>query len=163
MSYIGSYIWALRQDVGHRELLVPGAQVLLIDPAGVVFQRRTDTAEWEIPAGSAEPGQSFVDAAVAEVYEELGFVVARDDLRAFASFSDPVKHRLVYPSGDVVHAFALCFVSHRWLGSLAPDPSEVVETTVCPLDFPPTPLRESTRIVLDLYREYMRTSEFQIA
>ena len=31
------------------------------------------------------------------------------DLVPFATFSDPVAHLLIYPNGDQVHAFALCF------------------------------------------------------
>lgn len=163
MAYLGSYLWSLREKVGHQELLVPGAQVLLVDDAGAIFQRRSDSGEWEIPAGSAEPGQSFVDAAISEVDEEIGIVVSRRDLIPFATFSDPVDHRLVYPNGDVVHAFALCFVAHTWSGSPAVDGDEVVECGTFAVDRPPAPLRLSTRKVLDLYREYLRTGTFQAA
>jgi 8-oxo-dGTP pyrophosphatase MutT (NUDIX family) len=161
MGYVGSYIWTLRRKIGHQELLVPGAQVLLVRDGTAVFQRRGDSGEWEIPAGSAEPGQSFVDAAIAEVHEEIGIVVRRADLVPFATFSDPVDHRLVYPSGDVVHAFALCLAAHAWSGVPTPDRDEVIEWGSFDVDCPPSPLRLTTRRVLALYREFLRTGEFQ--
>ena len=161
MSYADSYIAKLRQQVGNQELLVPGAQVLLLRGNQALFQRRTDSGEWEIPAGSAEPGQSFSQTAVSEVQEEIGLSIDPADLVAFASFSDPAEHRLVYPNGDVVHAFALCFVAERWQGSPNGSEEEVTEWAFYPLDNPPTPLRHSTQQVLKFYRNFVKTGAFQ--
>jgi len=163
MSFADSYIGRLRQRVGHQELLVPGAQVLLVQEGIGLFQRRTDSGEWEIPAGSAEPGQSFADAAIAEVREELGLSLRPEQLIPFATFSDPIQHRLVYPNGDVVHAFALCFVVSEWNGEPEADPEEVTEWGRFALTSPPEPLRLSTRRVLELYRLFSATGRFQAA
>jgi hypothetical protein len=51
---------------------------------------------------------SFRTAAVADLEAETGIVVNPADLVPFASFSDPVDHRLVYPQGDKIPSFALC-------------------------------------------------------
>ncbi|GAA2843956.1 ADP-ribose pyrophosphatase YjhB (NUDIX family) [Leucobacter komagatae] len=162
MSFADSYLGKLRQRVGSAEMLVPGAQVLLlVDDEHAIFQRRADSGKWEIPAGSAEPGQSFADTAVAEVLEELGLRVEPDALTAFASFSDPVEHRLVYPNGDIVHAFALCFFATEWSGEIAPDPGEVREWGVFPLAAPPEGLQRATRLVLELFHRYRTTGAFQ--
>lgn len=163
MAYRGSYIWSLRERVGHQELLVPGAQVILLDDEQALFQRRSDTGEWEIPAGSAEPGQSFTDTAIAEVREEIGLHLDPNDLVPFATFSHPVDHRLVYPSGDVVHAFALCFVAERWTGTPSVGPDEVIEWNMFNLSSPPEPLRHATEQVLSLYQAYASTGQFQAA
>jgi hypothetical protein len=77
------------------------------------------------------------------VYEEIGIVVSRADLVPFATFSDPVDHRLVYPSGDVVHAFALCLAASTWRGDPRPDRDEVIEWGSFCVDRPPSPLRLS--------------------
>ncbi|MFF8816763.1 NUDIX domain-containing protein [Leucobacter sp. NPDC015123] len=162
MAFADSYLGRLRQHVGNAELLAPGAQVLLLaDDDHAVFQRRADSGGWEIPAGSAEPGQSFVDTAVAEVEEELGVTLAPDVLTAFASFSDPLGHRLVYPNGDIVHAFALCFFTSEWAGEIHPDPAEVTEWGVFPLADPPPGLQRATGIVLELFAEFRHTGQFQ--
>ncbi|MEU2613879.1 NUDIX domain-containing protein [Micromonospora sp. NPDC007271] len=60
---------------------MPGAQVVLLDSAErILFQQRRDSGLWEIPAGAAEPGGSFVSAAIDEVREETGLVVEAADL-----------------------------------------------------------------------------------
>ncbi|MEV6272907.1 NUDIX domain-containing protein [Kribbella sp. NPDC051936] len=62
-----SYLSGLRRDVGSRLLLLPGAQVLAIDPDDrILFQRSRDSGRWELPAGGAEPGDSFRRTAARE-------------------------------------------------------------------------------------------------
>ncbi|MCC3268745.1 NUDIX domain-containing protein [Arthrobacter gengyunqii] len=162
MGHIGSYVWELRQKVGNRQLLLPGAQVLVLRTDGTaLLQRRVDNGVWELPAGACEPGQSFVGAAVAELFEETGIRADPGDLVAFASLSDPDLHQLEYPNGDRVHAFALCFCLTGWEGSVIPEQSEVAEIGFFPLTRIPEPVHPPTREVLQLYAQYLRTGAFQ--
>ena len=162
MGHIGSYVWELRKKVGTRQLLLPGAQVLVLRPDGTaLLQRRADNGVWELPAGACEPGQSFSDTAAAELFEETGIRVSPLDLTAFASLSDPDLHQLEYPNGDRVHAFALCFCLQGWEGRVTPEESEVLEIGFFPLDRVPAPTHPPTLEVLRLYKEYARTGAFQ--
>ncbi|MGP4103997.1 NUDIX domain-containing protein [Nonomuraea sp. KM90] len=161
VTFKDSYIWSLRQVVGSRLLLVPGAQVLLIDHRDrVLFQRRSDTDVWEIPAGSCEPDMDFRGAAAAELLEETGLTVAPDGLVPFACLSDPDVHTLRYPNGDLVHAFAMCFYARRWTGELRGD-AEVLEHRFLPMSQPPSPIHPPTLVVLDLYSAYRSSGLFQ--
>ncbi|MER8041665.1 NUDIX domain-containing protein [Streptomyces sp. NPDC094032] len=162
MGYVGSYIWSLRREVGGRKLLVPGAQVLLLDAEGRgLFQQRADTGVWELPAGACEEDGDFADAAVREVAEETGLRVDRADLVAFGSLSDPAVHTLTYPNGDVTHCFALCFVTRRWSGELSPGADEVRRAEFRPLGDPPGPLHPPTRVVLSMYQAFEQEGRFQ--
>ncbi|MER5768179.1 NUDIX domain-containing protein [Streptomyces sp. NPDC001985] len=162
MTYTGSYIWSLRQSVGSRLLLVPGAQVLLQDPAGrVLFQQRADTGVWELPAGACEEGSDFAGTAVRELAEETGLRVERADLIPFGSLSDPGVHTLTYPNGDVTHCFALCFLARTWSGELVPGPGEVVRAGFHDPADPPRPLHPPTGVVLEMFREFGATGRFQ--
>ncbi|GAA2262851.1 NUDIX domain-containing protein [Streptomyces amakusaensis] len=162
VSYTGSYIWSLRQAVGSRTLLVPGAQVLLRDGGGrVLFQQRADTGVWEIPAGACEEGGDFASAAVRELREETGLRVRRQDLIPFGSLSDPGVHTLTYPNGDVTHCFALCFLALDWSGELVPGPDEVLRAEFRDPDDVPVPLHPPTAVVLEMLREFESTGRFQ--
>ncbi|MFF8960052.1 NUDIX domain-containing protein [Streptomyces sp. NPDC014894] len=162
MSHTGSYIWTLRQSVGSRPLLVPGAQILLRDGAGrILFQQRADNGVWEIPAGACEEGSDFAGTAVRELQEETGLRVGREDLVPFGSLSDPDVHTLTYPNGDVTHCFALCFLARTWSGTLAPDPGEVVRAEFRDPDDAPAPLHPPTAVVLEMLREFDSTGRFQ--
>ncbi|MFI6587399.1 NUDIX domain-containing protein [Embleya sp. NPDC050493] len=162
MGYIGSYIWVIRQKLGSRLLLIPGAQVMLVNEQGeCLFQRRRDTGVWEFPGGSCEEGSSFTNTAIEELEEETGLSVRPEDLIPFGSLSDPAVHVVKYPNGDLIHCFALCFAAHRWTGDMAPEEAEVVEAAFFPRDRPPQPLHPPTRAVLDMYHAYLATGRFQ--
>jgi 8-oxo-dGTP pyrophosphatase MutT (NUDIX family) len=159
-AYEGSYLWQLRQRVGSRLVLMPGAQVLLVDAAdGILFQRSRDTGLWELPAGAAEPGGSFRSTAARELLEETGLTVAEEDLVPFASLSEADLHTLTYPNGDVLHCFALCFEARRWTGELSADADEVLEVGF--FQHPPSELHPPTREVLELYAAYRASGAFQ--
>ncbi|MEW1548677.1 NUDIX domain-containing protein [Streptomyces tsukubensis] len=162
MGYVGSYVWKLRQSVGSRLLLMPGAQILLEAPDGrVLFQQRADNGQWEIPAGACEEGSDFAGTAVTELEEETGLLVRREDLVPFGSLSDPGLHTFTYPNGDVMHCFALLFAARTWAGEPSPDPGEVVRIAWHHPDDPPAPLHKPTAAVLELYREFNATGRFQ--
>jgi 8-oxo-dGTP pyrophosphatase MutT (NUDIX family) len=157
---VDSYLAALRRDVGSRLLLLPGAQVLAIDADDrILFQRSRDTGLWELPAGSAEPRDSFRRTAAREFSEETGLVVAEEDLVPFASLSRADVHTLTYPNGDVVQCFALCFQARHWTGTLRPGQDEVTEAGF--FATPPGPLHPPTATVLRLHAAYRETGLFQ--
>ena len=81
--YHGSYLWQLRQRVGHDLVLMPGATVVAIDRTGrVLLTKRTDTGEWCLPGGAAEMHGSFVQTALSELKEETGLRVEWDPLES---------------------------------------------------------------------------------
>jgi 8-oxo-dGTP pyrophosphatase MutT (NUDIX family) len=166
MPYEGSYVQKLRRVVGPRLLLVPGAQVLLIDEADrVLLERDVATGLWCLPAGACEEGSSFASTAVAELREETGLVVDEAELTPFACLSDPAVHVIRYRHGDVTHCFAMCFEARTWQGDLLPEPEEVSELGFFALDDVlaglPAELFPPTAAVIDLYEEYRRTGRFQ--
>ena len=55
--------------------------VIVTDGGRVLLGHATRSPRWDIPKGIAEAGESFVTAAVRELAEETGLVVAEDALR----------------------------------------------------------------------------------
>jgi 8-oxo-dGTP pyrophosphatase MutT (NUDIX family) len=162
VGYVGSYLWSIRQHVGQQLVLMPGAQVVLVDDHDrILFQRRLDTGLWEFPAGASEQGSSFASTAVAELFEETGIRVAEQDLTAFGCLSDPAIHVVRYPNGDLTHCFAMCYEARVWDGSLVLEAAEVTEAAFQDPRTPPTPLHRPTAVVLDMWLQFRCTGEFQ--
>jgi hypothetical protein len=88
--------------------------------------------------------------------------VAEADLVPFASLSEADLHTIRYPSGDVTHCFALCFLARRWEGDPRPDGSESTAVRFVPLDAPPAPTHPPTAHALGLLRAYLDTGAFQL-
>ena len=163
MAYFGSYVWRLRQLVGGELIVMPGAQVLLIDQTERVYlQRRKDVPIWEIPAGTCEPGSSFEQTARDEVREETGLIVDAADLVAYACISDPGVNIVTYPNGDRTHCFSICFFSRRWTGEIDVEESEVLEGAFYSKSNLPDPLHPSTKLALELYTRFTESAVFQV-
>jgi 8-oxo-dGTP pyrophosphatase MutT (NUDIX family) len=163
MSYAGSYLWRLRQAVGHELVLMPGAMVALLrDDGQVLLTKRADDGSWCLPAGGAEVGGSFAQTAIDELAEETGIEVAIENLVPFASLSEAQEHTIHYPNGDVTHCFALCFLARQWRGDPRPDREESTAVRFAPLDAVPEPLHAPTARALELLRTYLDTGKFQL-
>ncbi len=55
--------------------------VIVTDGDRILLGHATRSPRWDIPKGVAEPGESFVAAAVRELFEETGLTVAAGELR----------------------------------------------------------------------------------
>ena len=161
-DFADSYLGGLRRHVGHALLLSPGVQIVLERSDGrVLVQRRSDNGHWEIPAGACEPGQSFVAAAIAELAEETGIRLGADELEPFATLSDPVVHTLLYPNGDQVQAFALCFLARTSAVAPSSGDGEASEWRWASPASLPEPTHAPTRTVLQLLSAYRSSGHFQ--
>jgi 8-oxo-dGTP pyrophosphatase MutT (NUDIX family) len=61
--------------------LLTSAGVIVTDGRRLLLGHATHSPRWDIPKGIAEPGESFVAAAVRELEEETGLVVPAEALR----------------------------------------------------------------------------------
>jgi 8-oxo-dGTP diphosphatase len=121
------------------------AAVALVNKAGfVLVQRRnisgTHPGLWEFPGGKLEPGESPEEAAVRELHEELGIIIAMNDLRP-VSFASATIERA---SGSLP-VVILLFACERWEGFPSPlaattlawsDPVSLATWPMPPLDYP---------------------------
>ncbi len=119
-------------DLGSRVRLVAAAYVLLLRPAAagtaapgtadlgaggtaVLLHLRQGTGyrdgHWALVAGHVDPGESVIDAAVREVREETGVVVAADDLEPVTTV-----HRTLRGGGPREQRADVFFATRRWSG-----------------------------------------------
>lgn len=81
----------------------------------VLLTQRADNAQWCLPGGRIEPGESVSEACVREVWEETCLQVKV--LRLIGVYSDPHK-LVVYPDGNKAHIIALSFEAEIISGEL---------------------------------------------
>ena len=84
--------------------------VIVTDAERILLGHATRSPRWDIPKGTAEPDESFVDAAVRELHEETSLVASPHDLVALGVHS--------YLRGKDLALFA-------WKLSQLPDPQSL--------------------------------------
>ncbi len=110
-----SYIETMRQLIGNEMLITVGCGVILEQDNQILLQHRTDRDVWGIPGGILEPGESFLEAAVRETFEETGLIVEHLDL--FGIYSGKEGFAL-YPNGDQVFSVQIIFHTSHFSGEL---------------------------------------------
>lgn len=121
MSYIGD----LRKQVGHDLIMTVGCGILIMNDKGqVLLQRRSDTGDWCIPGGALEPFETYEEAAIREVREEVGITV--ENLKLFGIYSGD-ERRIHYPNDDVVYSLSVIFTADEYEGIISDRDSEVLE------------------------------------
>lgn len=99
------YISYIRSKVGHDKILLTFAGGILSDDEGhVLLQLRGDKKTWAIPGGSMELGESTLDTAKREFFEETGIQVeAVRFLNVYSNFEE------IYPNGDKVQTIVMIY------------------------------------------------------
>ncbi|MBN1145804.1 MAG: NUDIX domain-containing protein [Anaerolineales bacterium] len=147
-----SYIRWLRGRLGQRKIILAYASVVLRDErGGVLLQRRTDFDVWGLPGGILEPGESILDCARRELLEESGLTAG--ELRLVGVYSDPA-YDTVYPNGDPVQQYTICFQGRLNGGEMRPDG---VETSAQQFFEPASlPFDELPVFYVDMLRDALR-------
>ena len=99
------YISYIRSKVGHDKVIINFAGGILANQDGkVLLQLRGDKKTWAIPGGAMELGESSLDTAVREFYEETGIEVqVKRLLNVYTNFDE------VYPNGDQVQTVVFIY------------------------------------------------------
>ena len=114
-----SYISYMRGLVGHAKIFLAFASVVLRDQAGrILLQRRADFDVWGLPGGCLELGEDILSCARRELLEESGMTAG--PLRLVGIYSEPA-YDTVYPNGDQVQQYTVCFEGCLKDGKLTAD------------------------------------------
>ena len=99
------YISYIRSKVGPDKVILNFAGGILADEEGrVLLQLRGDKKTWAIPGGAMELGETSLQAAVREFYEETGVSVeAKRLLNVYTNFDES------YPNGDKVQTVVFLY------------------------------------------------------
>jgi len=101
------YLEWMRSQVGTRKIFLAFGSVALFDADGrLLLQHRTDFDVWGLPGGILELGEDIESCTRRELNEETGLIAGK--LKLVGVYSDP-KYDTVYPNGDQVQQYTLCF------------------------------------------------------
>ena len=128
--------------------IVPIVSAALLDDRGrVLLQQRPEgkamAGLWEFPGGKITAGETPEEALCRELNEELGIVVATDDLEAFAFAS----HRY-----DTFHILLLLYLCRRWEGTPVARERQAM-AWVAPADMANYPMPAADAPLVTLLRE----------
>ena len=120
-----NYIMDLRKKIGHETIMTVGCGVLIENDKGqLLLQKRSDTGQWCVPGGAMEVGETYEEAAIREIKEEVGIDIQEMDLYGLYSGEDRLIH---YPNDDVVYSLSVIFRTNSYNGKVSDSDSEVLE------------------------------------
>ena len=123
--YRKNYIKEMRKDVGHAPLMGTGCGVIIENDKGeILLQKRRDNGCWAILGGGMEIGETFIEAAKREVYEEAGIEI--DELKLFGIYSGE-DGIITYPNGDICCVTGIVFKTNVYRGEIHNNTEEALE------------------------------------
>ncbi len=159
-GFDSTYLGRLRQVVGDRLILTPGARIVIQNADGrILLQHRTDFGLWGLPGGSAEDGEDLTSIIVREVEEEVGLLIEPPQPFGFAS--DPAFETITYPNGHRCQFFVMLFFTEAFQGvpRVADDESHAVDW----FDMGALPdMLPNMRRTVEAYRAFRTTGSFQM-
>ena len=118
------YIPWIRSKVGNRKIfMVAGTMVVQDENGRILLQQRSDFDFWGLPGGALERDEDIETCARRELFEETGLHVGA--LRLIGVYSHP-KYDVLYPNGDQIQQFNVCFVGQVTGGAMQVDGEETV-------------------------------------
>jgi len=125
ISRADGYVKWLRSQVGNQLIYLVYTTTLVFDDQGrILVQRRYDFDWLGLPGGALEFGETLRDCAKRETREETGLNVEIE--RLVGVFSHP-DYNLLYPNGDQVQQWSVCFVGKPKSGALQADGGETLK------------------------------------
>ncbi|OAS20292.1 NUDIX hydrolase [Paenibacillus oryzisoli] len=115
------YYKQIRQFVGNRPIILPGAVVILVNEREQILLQQRLNETWGLPGGLMDLGESLEDTARREFFEETGLTVG--DLTLVGVFSGAQYHYTL-SNGDEFYAVTTTYMAREATGELVMETAE---------------------------------------
>ena len=153
------YISDIRNKVGHDPIFMPSAGGCIYKDGNILLQKRTDSGEWALHGGCLELGDTFYQALVRELKEEINIDVKKATPIAILSGK---KENHIYPNEDETYGIDMVFMVDEYEGIPTPDNIEVSDLKWFPLDNLPENLHEPDINFFPILRNYLENKGFVV-
>jgi ADP-ribose pyrophosphatase YjhB (NUDIX family) len=131
--------------------LVVAASAVVVNADGhLLLHRRSDNAQWSIPGGAMELGESIAQTVVREVREETGLDVEIE--RLVGIYSHP-GYVVAYSNGEVRQQFSICFACRVVGGELATSDESLEVAFFSAEAIPDLPMGDAIRLRIQHFLE----------
>ena len=141
-----NYIQDMRQLIGSQMLMTVGCGIIIEQGHQILLQHRKDRDVWGIPGGVMEPGETFLETAMRETFEETG--LQTKNLKLFGIYSGADGYA-EYQNGDQVYSVQIIFHTDEFSGELTQEDAESHEHRFFEADRLPLINPHQERFVMD--------------
>lgn len=136
------YYQEIRQYVGHRPLILPGAVVIIQNEFNEILLQERKPGLFGLPGGLMDLGESLEETASREVLEETGLSVS--DLELCKVFSGP-DYYFKIDNGDEFYSVTVVYQTKTYTGTLQANEEETLSLNFFPIDNLPHQLLASNK------------------
>lgn len=150
---MADYIKNIRKKIGHEPIFYPASGAIIYKQGKVLLQKREDDGKWSIHGGAVELGETYLQALVRELKEEINIKPINPQLVGIYSGQD---FHFKYPNGDEIYDSLCVFFIEIYEGDLKKDNEEVADLQWFDLENLPKQLHNSDGLILEDFRNFLR-------
>jgi len=144
------YVEELRDLIGHKCIILNGSAVILKNKAGLILmqQRKYPYGKWALPGGLMELGESTVETAIREVYEETSLTIKNLTLLGVYSGKE---YLCSAENGDEWYVVTTAYITDNYEGEVVVNDDESIAFEWIDPNYLPDDTASTHRIIISDY------------
>jgi len=146
------YVEELRDLIGHKCIILNGSAVILKNKDGLILmqQRKYPYGKWALPGGLMELGESTVETAIREVYEETSLTI--NNLKLLGVYSGK-EYLCSAENGDEWYVVTTTYITDNYAGEVVVNDDESITFEWIDPNYLPDDTALTHRIIISDYLE----------